>query len=52
MVTIGLTGQAGGMMHELCDLCIRVPAERSDRIQEMHIATGHMICELVEQSIA
>ncbi len=45
---IGLTGAGGGKMAELCDLCIRVPSDHTPRIQEMHIAVGHMICELVE----
>ena len=33
------------------DSIILVPANRVDRIQEMHIAVGHIICELIEKSI-
>ncbi|AWK90207.1 D-sedoheptulose 7-phosphate isomerase [Azospirillum thermophilum] len=46
--TVGLTGAGGGRMAELCDVCIRVPSTDTPRIQEMHIAAGHMLCELVE----
>lgn len=34
-----------------CDVLFKVPAFRVDRIQEMHIAIGHIICELVEQNL-
>ncbi|HEV7369536.1 MAG TPA: D-sedoheptulose 7-phosphate isomerase [Arenibaculum sp.] len=51
IATVGLTGASGGRMAELCDLCIRVPAARTDRIQEMHIAVGHLICGLVEDAL-
>ena len=30
------------------DLCIKAPAKRVDRIQELHITILHLICELVE----
>ncbi len=33
------------------DLIIQVPSERVDRIQEMHIGIGHIICEIVENCI-
>ena len=33
------------------DLIIQVPSERVDRIQEMHIGIGHIICETVENCI-
>ncbi len=48
VVVIGLTGQGGGRMAELCDVCVRVPSAHTPRVQEMHIAVGHMLCELAE----
>ena len=33
-----------------CDIIIRSPAYRVDRIQEMHIAIGHIICEKIEKN--
>jgi D-sedoheptulose 7-phosphate isomerase len=48
--TIGLTGAQGGAMANICDICLRVPSERTDHIQEMHIAVGHILCGLVEEA--
>lgn len=52
MKTVGLTGEGGGRMAGLCDLTLRVPSADTPRIQEMHIAIGHMLCELVETALA
>ena len=49
MVVIGLTGEGGGKMGDLCDVCLRVPSTSTPRIQECHILIGHTICELLEQ---
>jgi D-sedoheptulose 7-phosphate isomerase len=48
---IGLTGESGGQMRTVCDVCICAPSERTARIQEMHITIGHTICELVEERL-
>jgi len=50
--TIGLTGQSGGMMRQLCDICICVPSDLTNHIQEMHIAVGHIICGAVERQMS
>jgi D-sedoheptulose 7-phosphate isomerase len=50
IATIALTGAAGGAMRGLADLCIAVPSSDTPRVQEMHIAVGHMICDLVERA--
>lgn len=52
LIVIGLTGLSGGKMLSLCDLCLCVPSHSTARIQEMHIAIGHIICELVEERLA
>jgi D-sedoheptulose 7-phosphate isomerase len=49
MAVVGLTGEAGGKMRDLCDLCLCVPSASTPRIQECHIVIGHTICELLEQ---
>ncbi|MEN0073329.1 MAG: D-sedoheptulose 7-phosphate isomerase [Paracraurococcus sp.] len=51
MATIGFTGAGGGDMPALCDLCLRVPAEATPRIQEAHEVAGHLICELIERRL-
>jgi len=49
MSTICLLGGTGGALKDLCDVAIVVPSENTQRIQETHIALGHIICESVEQ---
>ena len=49
--TIGLTGQGGGQLAELCDVCICVPSSETNHIQEMHIAVGHYLCGVVESTL-
>lgn len=46
--TIGFTGQEGGELVSYTEIAIRVPSHKTNHIQEMHIAVGHMICGLVE----
>ncbi|MFA5920954.1 MAG: SIS domain-containing protein [Methylococcaceae bacterium] len=45
--TMGLTGEVGGKLATICP-CVRVPAGRTERIQEGHILLGHILCALVE----
>lgn len=49
--TIGLTGCGGGAMKDLCDLPLVVPSNSTPRVQEIHIAIGHIICEEIEKGI-
>ena len=51
IITIGFTGQSGGVMKELCNYCICVPSDETPRIQESHILIGHIICSVVEEEI-
>lgn len=46
--TIGLTGFKGKKLASLCDTSILVPAIRTARIQEAHIAIGHIWCEIID----
>jgi len=49
---VGLTGESGGKMKSLCDICLCVPSKSTPRIQEMHITIGHAICEILEATLA
>lgn len=51
VLAIGFTGFPGGKLAETCDICFRAPAEVTARIQELHIAAWHAICELVEKEL-
>ncbi len=45
---VGLTGDHGGDLRARCDICLCVPGDDTPRVQEAHIAIGHIICDLVE----
>lgn len=49
--TIALLGKGGGRLKDLADLAIVIPAETSDRIQEMHIKLIHIVIESVERQL-
>jgi D-sedoheptulose 7-phosphate isomerase len=49
--TIALTGCTGGELRNAVDHCICVPSIETPRVQECHILIGHIISDLVEQTI-
>jgi len=49
---IGFTSRRGEAMASLCDVCLRVDADESDRVQEAHELAYHMICERVERAFS
>jgi D-sedoheptulose 7-phosphate isomerase len=52
LLRVGLTGRGGGAVGGLVDLLIDVPHQDTARIQEVHGMVVHMLCELVEESLA
>jgi len=51
LTTVALTGAKGGKLKGATDYCICVPSNETPRIQECHILIGHIISELVEETI-
>lgn len=51
MKVIGFTGSTGGKLLNQADKCIVVPSDDVQRIQECHIAIGHIIISLIEQEL-
>jgi D-sedoheptulose 7-phosphate isomerase len=49
--TIGLLGACGGRVSSSIDLALIVPHNETPRIQEVHIAAGHIICQLIEDEL-
>ena len=47
MTTIALTGE-GGKAASLCDIALQIPSRSTPRIQEAHIAVGHILCDLTD----
>jgi len=49
--TVALLGRDGGKLKSMADLAIVIPAQTSDRIQEMHIKLIHTVIETVEREL-
>lgn len=52
VATIALTGGDGGRLAQMANIAVRVPSDDGQRIQEAHIAIGHILCGLVESMLA
>lgn len=48
VITIGLTGRDGGAMAGCCDISLNVAEQVTAVVQEVHIAIGHLLCELAD----
>ncbi len=51
LCVVALTGCTGGKLKNVVDHCICAPSNETPRIQECHILIGHIISELVEETI-
>lgn len=51
LTCVGLTGNRGGSMRELCDYLLEVPSSDTPKVQEGHLVLGHILCGLVESTI-
>lgn len=54
MPVVALSGKDGGPMTELLtvnDVEIRVPADRTARIQEVHLVVIHCLCDLIDEHL-
>ena len=45
---LALTGESGGKLRELSDICIRVPATQTPHIQEFHLPIYHCLALMLE----
>jgi D-sedoheptulose 7-phosphate isomerase len=52
MRVLAMTGQSGGELAGLSDVCLRAPAQRADLIQQLHQLAYHIICELIDEHFA
>lgn len=46
---LGFTGNGGGKLLQLCDVCFAAPAEKSYAVQQIHQVAYHILCELVDR---
>lgn len=42
-LTIGLTGFQGGKMKFLCDLCVIIPSDNMQVIEDLHVSVNHSV---------
>ena len=48
---ISLTGNDGGELHKHSNVTINIKTNSTQRIQEMHILVGHILCDIIENSL-
>lgn len=51
LTTVGLLGRDGGALKELVDIALVVEAQKTSRIQEVHILIAHVLCETIEREL-
>ena len=49
LTVLALTGEMGGKLAELADVCIRVPRTDTYAVQELHLPVYHYLCAAVEE---
>lgn len=51
IIIVSLTGFDGGKLKKKSDLNINISVDSTQRVQEMHILVGHIICDLIEKDL-
>lgn len=46
-ITVGISGFQGGKMKALCDVCLIVPSDNMQIIEDLHVAMAHSIFRIV-----
>ena len=50
--TIGLTGFQGGNMKSLCDVCVILPSDNMQIIEDFHLSVTHAISSVIRRKIS
>lgn len=48
ITVIGLTGESGGKLKEIADVCICAPEKETYKVQELHLPIYHYLCAEIE----
>lgn len=51
LITVGLTGHEGGALASEADISIVIPSYVTAQIQEAHIVSIHILCEIVDHAL-
>jgi D-sedoheptulose 7-phosphate isomerase len=49
--TIGFTGDNGGQLKEIVDLCIQAPSPRIEQQEDIHLILEHCICSAIRDEL-
>ena len=52
LVTIGLTGRAGGHLATLVDIAVQVPSDRIEVVEDAHLIVAHSLCVAARERLA
>lgn len=52
LATVAFLARGGGRLAGRVDVAIVVPTDVTARAQEMHLALGHLVCDLVDEAFA
>ena len=50
-VTAGITGFQGGKMKSLCDVCVVVPSDNMQIIEDLHVSISHAVFRVLRHEI-
>ena len=50
--TIGFAGFDGGTLKDMVDLCIHVPSDCMEQVEDIHLMLEHLICTCLRKTIA
>lgn len=50
-VTVGLTGFQGGQLKALCDLCVVIPSDNMQIIEDLHLCVAHSLFTALRQRL-
>jgi D-sedoheptulose 7-phosphate isomerase len=50
-VTAGISGFQGGQMKSLCDVCVVVPSDNMQIIEDLHVAISHSVFRVLRHEI-
>jgi D-sedoheptulose 7-phosphate isomerase len=50
-ITLGLSGFQGGKMKELCDVCMVVPSDNMQIIEDLHVCAAHALFTSIKAKI-
>jgi D-sedoheptulose 7-phosphate isomerase len=51
VTVVAFVGKGGGQLKDIADVCLIIPASDTARIQELHLAIEHVICDIVEDRL-